>query len=296
MLKRRITASKKMARLKTDKARLLWLYLLPFTDVDGRIVADCEDIRDEIIRKQRKGYSLTRIEECLQDLRGVGLIVLYHVNGKRYLEFTRFWDEQSHNRDREAKSDIPPPTHGVLQEQSESNPLKLSKVKLSKENTTVIFDKWNFYKGKKKWKSHPKMSYEIERAISEQLKHYSGEDLCAAIDNYAKVLLSPDFTWSYAWTLQQFLTRSQPNNRNEKQLWRFLPNNYHDDDYLTESAKSSRINRSREKARDREQYAHWIQERPEGIIIQFYKDRPDLSPRSAVRGGYSPAPSSSRSS
>lgn len=132
MLKRRITASKKMAQLKSDKSRLLWFYMLPFTDVDGRIIADCEDIRDEIIRKQRKGYSSAKIEECLQDLCRVELIVLYSANSKRYLEFTRFWDEQSHNRDREAKSTIPAPT----QEDSrviKSNPLKLSKVKLSKE-------------------------------------------------------------------------------------------------------------------------------------------------------------------
>jgi hypothetical protein len=52
MLKRRITLSKKMAALKTDKARLLWFYMLPFTDVEGRINADPEDIRDEILRKQ----------------------------------------------------------------------------------------------------------------------------------------------------------------------------------------------------------------------------------------------------
>ena len=133
MLKRKITISKKLAELASDKARLLWFYMLPFTDVDGRIVADCEDIRDEIIRKQRKGYSLARIEECLQDLFRVGLIVLYEVNGDRFLEFTRFWDEQSHNRDREAESTIPAPTQGVLNDYSKSTPLKLSKVKLSKD-------------------------------------------------------------------------------------------------------------------------------------------------------------------
>jgi len=147
MLKRRITASKKMAALKTDKARLLWFYLLPFTDVDGRIIADCEDIRDEIIRKQRKGYSLGKIEECLQDLYQVGLIALYVVGDVRYLEITRFWDEQSHNPDREAKSPIPAPTQGTLIENSESTPLKLSKVKLSKEKykdfVFLSFDEYN---------------------------------------------------------------------------------------------------------------------------------------------------------
>jgi hypothetical protein len=67
MLKRRITKSKKLAALKTDKARLLWFYLLPFTDVEGRMEADPEDIRDEIIRKQRKGFTLQAIENSLQE-------------------------------------------------------------------------------------------------------------------------------------------------------------------------------------------------------------------------------------
>ena len=282
MLKRRITASKKMALLKTDKARLLWFYILPFTDVDGRIIADCEDIRDEIIRKQRKGYSLNKIEECLQDLYSVGLIVLYSVNGMRYLEITRFWDEQSHNPDREAESAIPAPTQGALTERSENTPLKLSKVKLSKDNNiSIIFEKWNFYKGKANWKSHRELTYEIKQAINELLKHYSVEQICGAIDNYARVLISRECKWSYAWTLQQFLTRNQKEHPDEKQLHRFLANNFADDDYLTKNAKQKRISQAKEHiqnirnateekllelyAQDEEWHLNWLidRERPE---------------------------------
>jgi hypothetical protein len=139
MLKRRITLSKKMAALKTDKARLLWFYMLPFTDVEGRINADPEDIRDEILRKQRKGYTLGRIQECLLDLDGVGLIILYGDERGQYLQLTRHGEEQKINRNREAKSKIPAPLtedSGVIQ----SNRVKLSKVKLSKDkdNTPLI--------------------------------------------------------------------------------------------------------------------------------------------------------------
>jgi len=248
MLKRKITKSKKMAALKTDKARLLWFYMLPFTDVEGRIEADAEDIREEIIRKQRKGYTLERIENCLQDLHQVGLITLYNANNKRYLEFTRFDDEQKNrNRDREAKSDIPAPNQGGLSEYAQTTPnkVKLSKVKLSKDNITVIFDKWNSYKGQGKWKSHDKLSYEIETAIAEQLKYYSLEDLCGAIENYAKILISPDYKWTYAWTLRQFLTRHEPKNRSELQLFRFLPNSFHDKDYITDTALQKRISKGK---------------------------------------------------
>lgn len=247
MLKRKITRSKKMAKLKTDKARLLWFYMLPYTDVDGRVEADPEDIKDEILRKQRKGFTINRIKECLQDLHKVGLIVLYDTNNKKYLQYTRFANEQNLRRDKEAESEIPAPRP----EQSSPSPaaptlsLSNNKVKV-KSNTTVIFEKWNSYKGKKNWKSHPKLSYEIEQAITEQLKHYSVDELCGAIENYAKVLISPDFKWSYAWTLQQFLTRASPHDRNEKQLWRFLPNNYHDEDLLSDSAVKKRVSQRKE--------------------------------------------------
>lgn len=266
MLKRKITRSKKFAALKTDKARLLWFYMLPFTDVDGRLEADAEDVRDEIIRKQRKGYTIEKIEECLQDLNRVGLITLYSIDGKNYLEFARFWDEQTHNPEREAKSDIPPPTPGALQEHSKSTPLNVMKGNESeiKSNTiVVVFEKWNSFKGKK-WKSHKTLSYEIKTAITEQLKHYSRDELCSAIENYAKVLLSNDFKWSYAWTLQQLLTRTSPTNREERQLWRFLPNNYHDEDYLTDSAKKRRVTQ-------RKEYYEFIRDCEEDKLIEAHR-------------------------
>ena len=151
-------------------------------------------------------------------------------------------------------------TETVRQSKRESK----SKRERTEKETTVIFDRWNSHKSKK-WKSHAKMSYEIEQAITEQLKHYSVDELCGAIDNYANILLSPDFTWSYAWTLQQFLTRSRPDNRQEKQLWRFLPNNYHDDDYLTDSVRKTRV-------RHRKEFTNYIQiECEDEVLIKGYQ-------------------------
>ena len=132
MLKRRITLSKKMAALKSDKSRLLWFYMLPFTDVMGRINADPEDIRDEILRKQRKGYTAEKIQSSLEELNRVGLIILYRDDEGQYLQFTRFAEEQNLNPKREAKTQIPAPLiecSGVIQ----SNHVKLSKDKLKKE-------------------------------------------------------------------------------------------------------------------------------------------------------------------
>ncbi len=123
MLKRKITQSKKMAALKTDKARLLWLYLLPFTDVDGRIEADTEDIRENILRMQRKGYSVSTIQTCLEDLHDVGLITLYTVESQQYLEYTKFGKEQKLRRDKEAESTIPDPDTGQVRDRARLAPL-----------------------------------------------------------------------------------------------------------------------------------------------------------------------------
>lgn len=129
--------------------------------------------------------------------------------------------------------------------------------------TTVVFEKWNSFKGKK-WKSHKTLSYESKLAITEQLKHYSTDELCSAVENYARVLLSSDFKWSYAWTLQQFLTRTSPTNRKEQQLWRFLPNNYHDEDYLTDSAKTRRV-------AEKKEYYEFMRDCEENKLIEAYK-------------------------
>lgn len=148
MLKRVITRSQKLAAVKTDKARLLWFYMLPYTDVEGRIEADIGDIREDIIRRQRRGYTIDVIVDCLKDLHRVGLIGLYEVGGKHYLYFSRFHDEQKIRRDREAESQIPAPLQediGTAPRKVKLSPSlsedKLSEVKLSlsegKENLGV---------------------------------------------------------------------------------------------------------------------------------------------------------------
>lgn len=171
MLKRKITKSKKIAALKSDKARLLWFYLLPFTDAEGRIEADVEDIREDILRKQRKGFSLQRIKECLDDLHRVGLIILYSVNGKDYLEYTRFLDEQNIRKDKEAESEIPAPNMEQVQDKDGSGTalptlsLSKDKIKLSKKKYAVASscDFANY------WNSKPNLSH-IQRMTNERKK------------------------------------------------------------------------------------------------------------------------------
>lgn len=146
MLKKRISKSKKLARLKTDRARLLYLMSIPHLDVEGRIDADPKLIKGRVVPYLK--YSEKGILECFKDMARAGLIKLYKVDDDLYAEFTRFGDFQHLRLDREAKSEIPPPSKGEIvnwdpnsrskpgepQEDSGSAPgeVKLSKGKLSK--------------------------------------------------------------------------------------------------------------------------------------------------------------------
>lgn len=255
MLSKRISQSKKVNRLPL-KAQVVYTWTIPWLDDYGCYTGDPEDIKTEVFPKNKK-ISVKDIENALSKLATISLIAWYHIgNGELVQQYQNFDSFQTFKSDRPRMSEYPqyqPDNRDISPVGNQKIPEgSLSKVKLSKEklnkdepNTTVVFEKWNSYKCKK-WKFHPKLSYEIKQAITEQLKHYSADDLCGAVENYAKILLGSDFKWSYAWTLQQFLTRTSPTNRKEQQLWRFLPNNYHDEDYLTESAIKRRVGQRKE--------------------------------------------------
>jgi len=229
MLKKEISDSKKLGRLKSDRPRVLYFMMLPHLDRDGRLKADPCQIKGQICTMLH--YSANSIQKALEQLNEVGLLVLYKAEGKQYVQYTRFNDFQTFNYDRESESKIPAPTHedsGVIRR----TPLKLREVNLSKDNRIyVIFEHWNLYKGQGNWKSHREITPEIEEAINERLKKYSIEKLKTAITNYADILLSPQFVWSKNWTLREFLTRHRPDDRNELQIYRFLENNFSPDDF-----------------------------------------------------------------
>jgi len=72
-----------------------------------------------------------------------------------------------------------------------------------------VLDHWNSKQGKK-WRKCRKLSPILENAGRKRLK-LLGDDLLGAIDNYHLVLMSPDYSWTYTWSLFLFLTRHKPN-------------------------------------------------------------------------------------
>ncbi len=141
MLKRNISDSRRLAELKTDSARLLWTWIIPYLDVEGQFYSSPDLIKGKIVPRL-KTFTETKIEEYLQDMAAVGLITLYEVDGERYLKFRKFDDFQNIRKDREG-SPLPAPedgemiTPGALREHSGDAPGALRpnirEVKLSKE-------------------------------------------------------------------------------------------------------------------------------------------------------------------
>jgi len=111
----------------------------------------------------------------------------------------------------------------------------LDSISLDRQNDVkTIFDFWNTFKGKKNWHSHRNLTYDMTRAILENLKTHGVEDICLAIDNYAKVLLGDEYFWNYTWSLSTFLTVKEGKYKDApKKWWRFLPENFVEQNYLS---------------------------------------------------------------
>lgn len=111
MLKRCISESKKLGRLKSDSARLLYTWLIPWLDVEGRHSADPEIIKGHIFPKV-KNTTPRKISTLLDILNDEKLIILYIANGESYLQFLKFQELQTIRKDREGESKIPSPSQG----------------------------------------------------------------------------------------------------------------------------------------------------------------------------------------
>jgi uncharacterized phage protein (TIGR02220 family) len=148
MLKKAISESKSLGNLSSDSARLLYTWLIPFLDIQGRHSGDPEIIKGHIFPKV-KTMTVRKISTLLTELSNAGLVILYRQNDNDevYLQFTKFKEHQRLDPGREAPSKIPAPTadniirFGPTQANSGVNPANslLSKVnkskdKLSKDN------------------------------------------------------------------------------------------------------------------------------------------------------------------
>lgn len=170
MIKRVISESKKLGKLKSDSARLLYTWLIPWLDVEGRHSADPEIIKGHIFPKVRS-MTIKKIERLLRELNNGRLITLYLSNGEMCLQFKK--TIQKIDKTREAKSTISPPkkeeiiqpqeNSGVGHENSSINKDNISKLNINKTSCS---------------EKHSELAALLESKIKERLpKHkFVGKD------------------------------------------------------------------------------------------------------------------------
>jgi hypothetical protein len=189
-LSKSVSTSKKLANLKSDSTRLLWTWILPHLDREGRFHADFGIIKGHAVPRL-KNHTEKTIEADLMELSKSGLVLLYEVGGDRYLQFTQFDENQPGMRkDREAESQCPPPPMELLiksgegpelvgEESKQALILKLKlELKLKEEKQSKDFDAF--------WEKYPR---KVEKtpafeAYVSALKEATPDDLLKALDGY----------------------------------------------------------------------------------------------------------------
>ena len=134
MLKKQISESKKLGSLKSDSARLLYTWLIPWLDIEGRYSADPEILKGHLFPKV-KSMTPTKIQKLLHELAETDLIILYRHKGEQYFQFSKFGEMQTLHPDREAKSEIPPPNDNSCELMSNHDLSLLNKSKLNQINS-----------------------------------------------------------------------------------------------------------------------------------------------------------------
>ena len=202
-----------------------------------RLIVNCDDfgradgrpavLRAKLYPLRLDSISDTQIEALINKLCSINLTTTYFVDGRPYIQVTK-WAE--HQQIRAQKSKYPDPNNGnhplslaIVGNQLKSNDINGNHVKsfapvldiesdsvsvidisISNPETFEIFEFWN----KQDIIKHRNFNQDIQKAISGRLKSgFCKDELLKAIENYALILKSDDYKWSYSWTLKDFLQR-----------------------------------------------------------------------------------------
>jgi len=266
-----------LARLPIE-TRLFFAGMWGLADKAGRL----ED-RPLRLKVEIYPYDEVNVDECLKQLSkpksgsGKPFIVRYQVDGQGYIQIINWFKHQKPHKT-EKESTIPHPngewgmgngetrtlnkksdftSSMFVKEPLDNGYITVKEPLKCKESNLHVFNHWNKYTGGKvtkdskhiTWRSHrlrndSSISPDVSNAISQTLKGgHTAEQICSAIDSYAKVLLGEDYIWSYAWNLVDFLTRGEEKHKQAaRKWWRFLPDNFIEDHYLTDAARKKRAN------------------------------------------------------
>ncbi len=113
-LSKSISLDEKVNALSDDTARLLFTWLISHLDCEGRLHGDPTTVKSIVF--PRRKISVRRVEKYLNEIQKLGLIFRYSLNGNSYLFAPHFEKHQlGLQKNKEAQSQIPPPTPELLQ-------------------------------------------------------------------------------------------------------------------------------------------------------------------------------------
>lgn len=229
----------------------------------GQWLTSYEEIQDLLhwrIGFRKLTYSWHQIEAAMKYMRSRSMVTTqkatrgFFITALNYEKYQRLDSYERHSEDHNEDHDnatgqrrngkkeeeLPLPLLDKPPQPQEAKPCAPS-------DAGLIFDRWNSQAGQSvekngqtiTWKSHRRRSDgslppDITTAIQRCLDAgYSVADICGAIDNYARVLLKPEYFWSYVWPLATFLTVGDGRGSNAILKWtRFAPDNFTPETYL----------------------------------------------------------------
>ncbi|MBA7598385.1 hypothetical protein ES703_05400 [subsurface metagenome] len=140
-LSKDISLDEKVNALSDDTARLLFTWLIPHLDCEGRLHGDPTTVKSIVF--PRRKISVRKVEKYLQEIAEKKLILRYSVDGNAYLLSPHFEKHQvGLQKSKEAQSQIPPPPPELLQSYSRVTPPQVeaevkAKVKAKVEDAPV---------------------------------------------------------------------------------------------------------------------------------------------------------------
>ena len=142
-LSKSISLDEKVNALSCDTARLLFTWLIPHLDCEGRLDGDATTVKS-IVFPRRPMHTKT-VEQYLNEMEKLGLIRRYNLNGNSYLFAPQFEKHQTGlQKNKEAQSQIPPFTPELLQSKAKVSPPQVqAKVKAKVEVKDIyIIPEW----------------------------------------------------------------------------------------------------------------------------------------------------------
>ena len=173
MISKSISLDEKVNSLPDDTARLLFTWLIPHLDCEGRQHGDPVTIKSIVF--PRRNISIRKIEKYLKEMEKKRLILRYSVDGNAYLFAPNFEKHQTGlQKSKEAQSQIPPPPPDLIPELLQSK-VGFSLLQVKDQVKVKVKDQYNNSSRKNLAEIYEQNIGVITPMIAEELKMLSEE-------------------------------------------------------------------------------------------------------------------------